>query len=107
MLLSHTEDCFVCLTHQLQTGGSGGENRAKLDPIEVTGAESSERDNDSYYLHDSEKGFTHGCTEVETELFDDLKQYRADGNDNIKVVVSYPNPEHTTNGGTKRDEKEE
>ncbi|MCF8348944.1 MAG: hypothetical protein K9G61_09040, partial [Bacteroidales bacterium] len=26
MLLSHTEDCFVCLTHQLQTGGSGGKN---------------------------------------------------------------------------------
>jgi hypothetical protein len=47
-----------------------GENRAALTPDKVTGATNAERDNNSYYVHDSEKGYTHGCTEVETELFD-------------------------------------
>jgi len=77
-----------------------GKNRAKLEPMKVTGATSQERDNESYYLHDSEKGYTHGCTEAETELFDHLKEYRSQGNDKIKVQVSYPNKEHKTYGGT-------
>ncbi|MBU2556111.1 MAG: hypothetical protein KKF98_16795, partial [Bacteroidetes bacterium] len=33
MLLSHTEDCFVYLTHQLQTGGSGWGNDGTIELI--------------------------------------------------------------------------
>lgn len=82
-----------------------GSNRAYLYPIKVTGATTKERDNDTYYLHDSQKGFTHGCTECETEIFTRLKEYRKAGNKDIDVVVKYPSPEHKTNGGTKKETK--
>jgi hypothetical protein len=84
-----------------------GKNRAKLDPLDVTGANGTDRDNNSYYLHDSEKGYTSGCTETETVLFDDLKEYRNEGNEVIEVVVVYPDPEHSTNGGTKKEQEKE
>ena len=77
-----------------------GKNRAKLSPDNVTGAKNTERDNNSYYLHDSTKGYTHGCTEVETNLFDVLKEYRAKGNEKIDVIIKYPSNDHSTNGGT-------
>ena len=34
-----------------------GKKRASLTPVKVTGAKNSERDNNSYYFHDSEKGY--------------------------------------------------
>lgn len=79
-----------------------GENRAHLEPVDVTGAKPEERDNNSYYLHDSEKGYTHGCTEVDGDLFNKLKEYREAGNEKIDVIVQYPNGEHSTNGGTEK-----
>ena len=79
-----------------------GKNRASLTPVKVTGAKNSERDNNSYYFHDSEKGYTHGCTEVETSLFTQLKDYRNAGNLRIDVLVKYPSPNHKANGGTKK-----
>ncbi len=80
-----------------------GKHRAYLAPDKVTGAKNSERDNYSYYLHDSQKGYTHGCTEVETELFDRLNEYRNSGNTKIDVIVNYGNNQnHSTNGGTKK-----
>ena len=82
-----------------------GENRAYLAPDVVTGAKDSERDNKSYYFHDSQKGYTHGCTEVEKGLFDKLNDYRDKGNTKIDVIIDYgKNPNHSTNGGTKKDE---
>ena len=82
-----------------------GTNRASLVPDKVTGATNEQRDNNSYYLHDSEKGYSHGCTEVQTELFDQLKDYRSEGNEKIDVVVKYPSQDHSTNGGTKKVQK--
>ena len=55
----------------------------------VTGAKDSERDNKSYYFHDSKKGYTHGCTEVEKGLFDKLNDYRDKGNTKIDVIIDY------------------
>lgn len=78
-----------------------GDNRAKLDPGK--GTDLLGREN-SFYLHDSEKGYTHGCIEVEKGFFDQLKEYQTDGNENIDVIVKYPDPKHKTNGGTKEDE---
>jgi RHS repeat-associated protein len=80
-----------------------GENRAKLDPDKNTDLQG--RDN-SFYLHDSAKGYTHGCTETETSLFDNLNSYRDEGNKKIDVVIKYPSPDHKTNGGTKKNEDE-
>ena len=82
-----------------------GKNRASLTPDKVTGATNEERDNNSYYFHDSQKGYSHGCTEVETELFNKLNDYRKAGHDRIDVIVKYPGPNHSTNGGTKKNEK--
>lgn len=71
----------------------------------VTGAKDSERDNKSYYFHDSKKGYTHGCTEVEKGLFDKLNDYREEGNTRIDVIIDYgKNPNHSTNRGTKKNE---
>ena len=82
-----------------------GQHRAHLTPDKVTGAKNSERDNYSYYLHDSQKGYTHGCTEVETKLFDKLNEYRNNGNTRIDVIINYGNNQnHSTNGGTKKNE---
>ncbi|SFO74875.1 hypothetical protein SAMN05428949_6460 [Chitinophaga sp. YR627] len=79
-----------------------GENRARLEPVNVTGATPQDRDLNSFYFHDSKKGYSHGCTECETELFKKLKEYREAGNGEIEVKVQYPNPQHKTNGGTKK-----
>ena len=76
-----------------------GKHRAKLEPVSVTGA--SNRDNNSFYIHDSEKGFTHGCIEIEKEFFNDLMEY-GDDNSKIDVIIEYPGPDHNTNGGTKK-----
>ena len=82
-----------------------GKQRALLQPVKVTGATSAERDNNSYYMHDSEKCFTHGCTEVESGFFEQLKTYRDEGNEKIDVVIEYPNAQHrTTSCKTNSDE---
>ncbi|GAA3934506.1 hypothetical protein GO495_29995 [Chitinophaga oryziterrae] len=80
-----------------------GENRARLEPVNVTGATPQDRDLNSFYFHDSQKGYSHGCTECETGLFDKLKEYRSEGNQVIEVKIQYPTPEHKTNGGTKKE----
>ena len=75
-----------------------GNMRALLQPYsgKVTGAEHSERDNYSYYIHDSQKCYTHGCTEVESKFFDQLKAYRDAGNKKIDIIIEYPNAQHKT-----------
>ena len=78
-----------------------------MEPIEVTGATAKDRDLNSFYLHDSEKGYSHGCTEVESALFTKLREYREEGNQSIEVMVDYPNRNHRTNGGTKKEKKTE
>lgn len=81
-----------------------GENRAHLEPDKVTGAKPDERDNDSYYLHDSNKESTHGCTEIDKKFFTVLTEYRKNGNKKIDVIVDYPNNDYRT-GGTQSFEK--
>ena len=81
---------------------SWGNQRAALTPDKVTGATNSQRKNDSYYFHDSQKGYTHGCVEVESGLFNMLVLYREAGNNSISVQIQYPDSKHKTNGGTKR-----
>ena len=73
-----------------------GSQRALLQPVKVTGATSAERDNNSYYMLDSDKCYTHGCTEVESEFFNQLKDYRNAGNTRIDVIIEYPNEQHKT-----------
>jgi len=50
---------------------------------------------------DPEKGYTHGCIEVEHSFFDLLFIYRMK-NKTIGVKVQYPHSHHVTNGGTRK-----
>lgn len=84
-----------------------GNNRARLEPINVSqpkdlNGNTQNRDLSSFYIHDSTKGYSHGCHEVETDLFTKLNEYRNEGNSTIEVKVQYPNKDHVTNGGTKQ-----
>lgn len=82
-----------------------GKNRIRMIPVSVKQTANDpkrKRDISSFYFHDSTKGESHGCHEVDTEFFDQLKQYRSEGNDEIFVKVQYPTPNHKTNGGTEK-----
>jgi RHS repeat-associated protein len=52
----------------------------------------------SFYLHNSTKGYTHGCIETCDELLDEMKKLRTSGQKALDVRVSYL--DKTTNGGT-------
>jgi hypothetical protein len=55
---------------------------------------------DNYYLHDSDKGATHGCIECsKTKIFNTLLKFRSRGLKSIRVKIKYPSPETITNGG--------
>lgn len=73
-----------------------GYRRAALQPIGETAA--PKRHN--FYLHDSQKGYSHGCIEVPGALIDRLIQYRADHprESQIRVRVDYPTPTSPTDG---------
>jgi RHS repeat-associated protein len=74
-----------------------GDQRAKLDPKKGT----KTHGRDSFYIHDSAKGYTHGCIEVPCkDLFEKLKEYRKAGAKSIDVNVDYSNS-NSTNGGTR------
>ena len=56
---------------------------------------------ESFYLHDSTKGYSHGCIEVETRIFPLLRAFnKATKNNTIVIKVKY-NKGVATNGGTK------
>ena len=69
--------------------------RMRLDPVRGNTFGRS-----NFYLHNSHKGYTHGCVETCDELLKDVLGYRANGALSIDVVIRYITP--TTNGGTKR-----
>lgn len=80
-----------------------GKRRVRMIPINVKQPdESRPRDLNSFYFHDSEKGYSAGCTEVESGFFDVLMKAREEGETSILVRVRYPSPNHKTNGGTKK-----
>ncbi|MDM1045763.1 hypothetical protein HXZ87_13095, partial [Myroides sp. R163-1] len=67
-----------------------GDNRARLEPVNVSqpkdlDGNTQNRDLSSFYLHDSTKGYSHGCHEVDTDLFSKLNEYRDSGNNSIEV----------------------
>ncbi len=53
-----------------------GKNRARMEPADlVTKLKCSPDMRGGFYLHDSSKGFSHGCIEVETKIFPLLRSY--------------------------------
>lgn|SRR3990167_1570848 len=80
-----------------------GVNRARMEPADgATKKQCAPISRGGFYLHDSVKGYSHGCIEVETTLFDHLRQhYTKTKKQVILLQVKYV-PGRSTNGGTKK-----
>ena len=70
--------------------------RARLDPLPGT----KTYGRSSFYLHNSDKGFTHGCIESSSSIYNVLIRYRSSGRKYIDVVIDYPTTNSTTYGHT-------
>ncbi|MCP4325543.1 MAG: DUF2778 domain-containing protein [Alteromonadales bacterium] len=79
-----------------------GKNRARMEPADLaTKSKCSPIKRGGFYLHDSTKGYSHGCIEVETRIFPLLRAFnKATKNNTIVIKVQY-NKGVATNGGTK------
>ena len=79
-----------------------GKNRARMEPADLeTKSKCSPVMRGGFYLHDSTKGYSHGCIEVETRIFPLLRAFnKATKNNTITIKVKY-NKGVATNGGTK------
>jgi hypothetical protein len=90
-------------------GGSDdwGSNRVRLHPHKIESASAKKnRDEHSFYIHDSHKGYTHGCVEVLNSFFVDLRAYavaeskKKGGKTKLWVQVDYASGA-STQGNTK------
>lgn len=79
-----------------------GKNRARMEPADnETKKLCTPITRGGFYLHDSVKGFSHGCIEVETKIFKYLRGYHsATKKQTIILKVKYV-AGRTTNGSTK------
>ena len=79
-----------------------GENRARMEPADqITKNKCKPVMRAGFYMHDSTKGYSHGCIEVETRIFDALRTYNKTTKKNsVLIKVKYIQG-RGTNGGTK------
>ncbi len=75
-----------------------GTIRARLDPMSTTDLH-GRVPKTSFYLHDSSKGFTHGCVETSNALFNKLLNYRKT-HAAISVYAVYKSAIASTHGNT-------
>ncbi len=80
---------------------SWGANRVGLELIQLHVKCEERRDN--FYIHDSHKGFTHGCIETETSFFTELYNYATNQKGRkptLTLLVKYPSDNASTDGDT-------
>lgn len=78
-----------------------GEVKQPISPYTGEPLEGSDqRGLNTFYFHDSHKGYSSGCHDIESRFFDDLIEYQQQGNKRIEVLVGYPNDNWSTNGCT-------
>ena len=78
-----------------------GDNRARLEPADVATRAKCRPRRGGFYLHDSVKGYTHGCIEVEGRIFSLLRNHhKITKAQTLTLRVAYV-PGRATNGGTK------
>lgn len=81
-----------------------GKNRVRLNALFISNPRARHRG--GFYLHDSTKGYTHGCIEVDPRFFTRLRQFAADeaakrnGRKSLVLKVKYPSGSASTYGGT-------
>jgi hypothetical protein len=77
-----------------------GNNRVALKPADAETRNACSPVRDGFYLHDSTKGFSHGCIEVQGIFFDDLYDFaKASKGKRLTLRVKYSH--QVTQGGTK------
>lgn len=78
-----------------------GRNRARLMPADAKTAHACGGSRSNFYVHDSSKGYSHGCIEVEAGFFTRLYSYARDhAGGRLKLTVKYSS--ESTYGGTDR-----
>jgi hypothetical protein len=80
-----------------------GHDRVRLNNLHIDHPKA--RGRGGFYLHDSTKGYTHGCVEVDTMFFTRLRAYakeKAKTRHSLILRVKYPSAGASTYGGTKQ-----
>lgn len=78
-----------------------GYNRIRLEAADEKTRKVCDGKRGGFYIHDSTKGFSHGCIEVEPLFFRVLKQNTERNKQKFIISVIYV-PGQQTNGGTKQ-----
>lgn len=79
-----------------------GKNRARMEPYDAsTKSRCAPITRGGFYLHDSTKGYSHGCIEVETSLFKYLRDYHSRSKKQTIIIQVKYFANRATNGGTK------
>jgi hypothetical protein len=82
-------------------GANWGRNRSRLEPADIKTRHACMPIRSGFYLHDSTKGFSHGCIEVEGRFFTVLRS-RVPSHSRAYFIlkVKYA-ARRATNGGTR------
>ena len=79
-----------------------GNNRVRLNITQILNAKAKHRG--GFYLHDSVKGYSHGCIEVQPTFFAKLRQFAAGqgkkGKHRLTLFVQYASSATSTYGDT-------
>lgn len=79
-----------------------GNNRARMEPADFpTKNKCSPIMRGRFYLHDSTKGYSHGCIEVETRIFPLIRSFHSTTRKSILLIKVEYVKGTVTNGGTK------
>jgi hypothetical protein len=85
--IPHGKDAGDCATYW----ANWGENRVRLEPADKKTRQACEPRRGGFYLHDSAKGYTHGCIEVEKSFFTLLRKYaRKASEKQLTLRIGYP-----------------
>jgi hypothetical protein len=78
-----------------------GYNRARLEPADAHTRHACFPRRDGFYLHDSAKGYSHGCIEVEPTFFATLRLRAGTAKRGYFLLKVKYVPGRPTNGGTR------
>jgi hypothetical protein len=79
-----------------------GYNRVRFEPADKLTKSKCDPKRSGFYLHDSTKGFSHGCIEIEQKFFNDLRDFlKKTKKKKLTLTIKYT-PGMDTNGHTKK-----
>ncbi|HCG8477108.1 TPA: DUF2778 domain-containing protein [Vibrio parahaemolyticus] len=77
-----------------------GYNRVRFEPYDEVTKKRCRPSRSGFYLHDSTKGYSHGCIEVEGRFFNELRAFIKKTDDRKLMLSIKYQPNVKTNGGT-------